>query len=275
MDECNIIYESSAHLDDTINFSTSPRPQRHRHFSGHLSTGVEMGPSIINLATRLRLFYATHSISAETFLASAFVVGLPTFPRLEYLVLTSALLQRHLHCRAPEFVNLVVMAGRIAFQSMPKLKSLILWDGENTGEILLRFTVSAEKRPIVFWRSTQQAPGDLSLASRGLRHELKGSLQHHSNVHGLQIVHESTLIHRADDGFSSRLKQDAAEFPEMNRILHLESMNQRSSEEVVALEAAIKFDADIYIGPDFIAILQIQLDAALGKEKINVEGMMR
>lgn len=208
LNSCSLLCEPSALLED------SP-PQ-------HLPTGPGFGLAAVTLATRLRWFCATYSISAEDFLAGASVGGLPDYHQLEHLALTSKYLQGRICSRAPEFVNLIVTAGCTAFLSMPKLKTLILWDGNMSEGFLMRFFYTTNRRPAISWRSTWHAKGDLSPVFAKLRRILGGSSDPHDGKYDLQIVRiRSRAVKDLTQGATrrGRLGQDSTEFPELRKFI--------------------------------------------------------
>lgn len=209
----SLFREPSALLEDSL-------PQ-------HLPTGPDFGLAAVTLATRLRYFCASYSISAEDFLAGSSVAGLPEYRQLEHLVLTSMYLRGRICCNAPEFVALIVTAGCTAFLSMPKLKSLILWDGNMSEGFLMRFFYTRNRQPAIRWRSTWHAKRHLSPAFAKLRRILGGLSDPHDGEYNLQIVRIRSRAgkdHAQGATRRGRLGQDSTEFPELRKfILHPKS----------------------------------------------------
>ncbi|KAK2044879.1 F-box domain-containing protein [Colletotrichum somersetense] len=140
--------------------------------------GPYMGVAATRAATRLRSFCATYTIAFEDFIKGDHRRGHPIYHRLENLVMTSDWLQKRVSLKDPEFLTLISSAARLAFTSMPNLKNLVVWDGDESDGFLMRFTYTyhtlsgtntQRRQPTVFCRGNRYPREDITKLFTNLR----------------------------------------------------------------------------------------------------------
>ncbi|KAK2056437.1 F-box domain-containing protein [Colletotrichum caudatum] len=160
--------------------------------------GPYMGVAATRVASRLRSFCATYTISIEDFIEGDRRRGHPIYHRLENLVMTSDWLQKRVSFKDPEFLNLISSAGRLAFMSMPNLKDLIVWDGDESDGFLMRFTYTyrtlsgtdtQQRQPTVFCRGNRYSREDITQHFTNLRLLIEWNRPSETRLENVLIIH--------------------------------------------------------------------------------------
>ncbi|KAK1966902.1 F-box domain-containing protein [Colletotrichum sublineola] len=179
-----------------------------------------MACAAAKLSTRLRTFCATYTVSFEDFVHADFLQGSPIHRHLHSLCMTSSILQDRVSCNSQDFINLVEMAGCFAFMSMPKLNTLILWDGGQSDGFLMQFTYTysylsgiERRRPTLTIQGTRYARDDLLPAVLNLNNVVMKKLPQQGYSSILVYCNESHATGRKE-------KQEEEGGPAVTKSLH-------------------------------------------------------
>ncbi|KAH7358069.1 F-box domain-containing protein [Plectosphaerella cucumerina] len=179
---CSLVWETSPLLEQTDTPESSSKPTG--RFTHHLElAGSETSGSaayFIN-GNHSGLFSSTGFISAEDVLEDIYeLYGPPSLEKIQFLTLTSRVLQRRESPNSRAFIDLIVGIGFLAFgKNARRLQGLVLWDGDETDGVLFRFIQDYEfeggghgYESRIKWRSTQHTADDLAPVFAELRRKL-------------------------------------------------------------------------------------------------------
>ncbi|KAK1998816.1 hypothetical protein LX36DRAFT_690481 [Colletotrichum falcatum] len=133
----------------------------------------ELRLSAVKLCTRLRRFSAAYTVSFESFAPGHYLRGRPTYHRIQHLVMASDTLQDRDNRNSQEFIDLIVEAGKIAFdESVGFLMSFT-----RTYHTLSE-TEQRQRQPTLMCRGTRYGKEDLLPAIAKLNKMLAEELPH-------------------------------------------------------------------------------------------------
>lgn len=173
------------------------------------------------VSTRLTSFAAAFGARADVFFKEITDNDLQ-FPKLEQMTLTAGLL--HPSVQVPSLfqvdtylAELILRAGSTAYFRMPKLKSLILWEGNSTRGYFIRFYYGKDRKPMMDWYCRDfRCQGGMFLALRELYRELGND----DPPRSLQVHHIAEFSELEPAGYPT-------DFPDVSKaILDRESLRQ-------------------------------------------------